>query len=376
MELVRELFNNINDNSTSSVLFLDYSRAFNTVNHTILLRKMRMYGFSENVCGWFEDYFRDRLQFTKVGTVLSSGVSIGHGVYQGSPLGPLLFIIYINDIVRVNTNVFYNMYADDTVIVSKNSDKKIAIKDVNEVFKQIQEWCMWNNIRVNKKKTRHMLCGTSNKNMDENLLEDIVTVESFVYLGVNIDNNLNFEKFISGTIGRVQGRLITLARIRKLLDMKTSTLIYKQTILPIIDYVSVLVNSSTQRKISKLQPLQNRAVRVIKKLTGYISTEEMEKLHKELHLKLLGERRKMFMLSLMYKLSKEEDNVERYRPEMLLRTGPKVKMKIAFTNKERVLRSPYYVCNRLWDKLDSDIQASKTVVDFKNNLKKINLKEM
>ena len=78
----------------------------------------------------------------------------------------------------------------------------------------------------------------------------IKLVENCVYLGVNIDNKLNFEKFISGTISRVNGRLITLARIRKLLDVKTSVLIYKQTILPIFDYVSILVNSSTQRKIA------------------------------------------------------------------------------------------------------------------------------
>ena len=74
---------------------------------------------------------------------------------------------------------------------------------------------------------------------------------------------------------------------------------------PILDYVSVLVSSSTQRKISKLQPLQNRAIRIIRKLTGYISTLDMEKLHEELNLKWLGERRKKLMLSLMYKLSSE-----------------------------------------------------------------------
>ena len=74
------------------------------------------------------------------------------------------------------------------------------------------------------------------------------------------------------------------------------------------------------------------------------------------------------MLKMMYKLSKDNNNIERYRPEILLRTGPKVKMKIAFTNKERVLRSPFYLCNKLWDKLDSTVQLAKNVVEFKNNI--------
>ena len=101
----------------------------------------------------------------------------------------------------------------------------------------------------------------------------------------------------------------------------------------------------------------------------------METIHKELNLKLLGGRRKLFMLMLMYKLSKMDENVNRYRPEMLLRTGPKVKMKVDFTDRERVLRSPYYTCNRLWDKLDVDIQHCETIFEFKNKLKKVDLSQ-
>ena len=141
MDLVRKLFSNINDNSTSSVLFLDYSRAFNTVDHDILLRKLNMYGLSINVCKWFEDYFANRTQFTRIGSVLSSGVSITHGVYQGSPLGPLLFIIYINDLVSIMDSKFCNMYADDTVIVSTNVCASEVVRGSCVLFKRISEWC-------------------------------------------------------------------------------------------------------------------------------------------------------------------------------------------------------------------------------------------
>ena len=159
MDLVRALFDNINNDLISSTLFLDYSRAFNSVNHKILLRKMKMYGFSCNVCNWFIDYFNDRLQYTKVGKVLSSGVSIEHGVYQGSPLGPLLFIIYINDIINVNNNIFCNMYADDTVIVACDTDVEKVVGKVRTTFHEVQNWCILNNIRVNHKKTKHMIIG-------------------------------------------------------------------------------------------------------------------------------------------------------------------------------------------------------------------------
>ena len=222
-------------------------------------------------------------------------------------------------------------------------------------------------------KTKHMLVGKQhNLAMDEEI-ENVITVENFLYLGVNIDKRLNFEKFVSNTIARVNGRLITMSRIRKLVDERTCLLIYKQTILPILDYVSILVNFSTQKKIVKLQPLQNRAIRIVGRLTGYISTEIMMEYHKKFKLRLLSDRRKWFMLSLMYKLSSISENVNRYRPEMQLRTGPKVKMKLAFTDKERVLRSPFYKCNTLWDRLDSDIQLAENVYEFKRKLKGIDV---
>ena len=88
-------------------------------------------------------------------------------------------------------------------------------------------------------------------------------------------------------------------------------------------------------------------------------------MHNDLNLKWLDYRRKLFMLKMMYKLSKDERNVDHYRPEMMLRTGPKAKMKIVFTSKERVLRSPFYLCNALWDKLDSKVQLAKNVVDLR-----------
>ena len=84
----------------------------------------------------------------------------------------------------------------------------------------------------------------------------------------------------------------------------------------------------------------------------------------------------MFMLKLIYKLSQDEENVNKFRPERVLRTAPKVIMKIEFTDKERVRRSPYYLCNHLWDRLDSSIQTSNNICEFANRLRVIDLSEL
>ena len=98
----------------------------------------------------------------------------------------------------------------------------------------------------------------------------------------------------------------------------------------------------------------------------------------KLNRKMLSERRKMFMLKLLYKLSQDMENVNTYRPDRVLCTEPKVKMKIDFTDKKktRVMRSPYYVCNQLWDKLDGITQSSKNMLEFSNRLRTVDLSEM
>ena len=171
MDLIRKLFSDINANNVSSVLFLDYSRAFNTVDHYILLRKMIMYVISNSVCNWFANYFVERIQVTRIGSVVLPGVAIEHGVYQGSPLGPLLFIIYINDLVKILDDTFCNMYADDTVIVSADPCVDTAMRVSYEMFSRIREWCILNRISVSKKKTKHMLVGNKISNAAGKLTE-------------------------------------------------------------------------------------------------------------------------------------------------------------------------------------------------------------
>ena len=138
-------------------------------------------------------------------------------------------------------------------------------------------------------KTKIMFTGASRKgecNFLDVALKDITIVDNFVYLGVNIDCKYNFEKFISNKVSKCNGRFISFAKIIKMLDVNTILLIYKQTILPVVVYVLILVDSSTQMKICKLQPLQNRAIRIIARRNNHVCTAEMD----ELHLKKLNQR--------------------------------------------------------------------------------------
>ena len=102
----------------------------------------------------------------------------------------------------------------------------------------------------------------------------------------------------------------------------------------------------------------------------------MDELHVKYRLKKLWDRRKMFMLKMIYKLSMKEEHFNTYRPEVVLRTAPKVKMKVDFTDKDRVRRSPYYRCNILWDNLNSKMQRSINMFEFAKGLYCLDLSEL
>ena len=141
--------------------------------------------------------------------------------------------------------------------------------------------------------TKHMVIGNKRRDTIQTVFvvdKEFATVENLVYLGVNVDKKLTFKKCVNGTISRVNDRLINLARIRSIIDATTCLAIYKQTIHPILDYMSILVNSCATSKVTKLQPLQNRAIRIVEKRYGYVNTAEMNELHTKLNLKMLCDR--------------------------------------------------------------------------------------
>ena len=121
LDIYEKLINNLDKKLTSCAIFLDLAKAFDTVSHDILLRKLEAYGIRGNALQLFESYLKDRFQFVQLDNVKSSISLIEFGVPQGSILGPLLFLIYINDLPAA-TKLFVKLYADDTFLCAENTD--------------------------------------------------------------------------------------------------------------------------------------------------------------------------------------------------------------------------------------------------------------
>ena len=184
-------------------IFLDFSKAFDTINHKILLAKLSQYGIRGKALEWFTSYLsKNRSQYVHANGVDSQIKTIDCGVPQGSLLGPLLFIIYINDFHRSSDNLSFILFADDSNLFYSHPDPNVLLRTVNCELKKVAEWIKANKLSLNLKKTKFMLFSNSLDSLPGNVIFDTTTldeVSSIKFLGVCVDNKLSWKCHIKGT---------------------------------------------------------------------------------------------------------------------------------------------------------------------------------
>ena len=145
-DIYEKLLHNMDQSLSSCAIF--WTKAFDTVNHSILLKKLKTYGIRGNVFKLLESYLSGRSQFVKLDGIYSSTVQIKYGVPQGSILGPLLFLIYVNDLPSA-TNFFIKLFADDTFLCAQNKNMKVLEKEVNSELEKVFVWLASNKLTLN-----------------------------------------------------------------------------------------------------------------------------------------------------------------------------------------------------------------------------------
>jgi hypothetical protein len=287
LEFQDRIVDNLASKKWCSGIFLDLSKAFDTLDHAILLSKMHHLGVRGIALQWFKSYLSNRSQFVELENIKSSHKAITCGVPQGSILGPLLFLVYINDIVDHITNCNAILFADDTTIIFNDINFDNLILKMNETLTSIYKWLCLNKLSLNVDKTNYVLFRRPQRKLPyqpEVLIDSkkITHVKETKFLGVYIDENMSWKKHCNVVASKCLKVVSILTRLKHSLPMNILLTIYSSLFLPHISYAITAWGNCSTKDFKRLSILQKKAIRIISKSRYNSHTQPLFKVTKML----------------------------------------------------------------------------------------------
>ena len=233
----------MNQGLFSCGVFVDRKKAFDTVDHNILLDKLNHCGFRGIINDWFSSYLNNRMQSTQIGPYISNKANVSYGIPQESVLGPLLFLLYVNDIHPCSNKLKFYLFADDTNILYADKNLKSLENIVNIELQNLHEWLTSNKLTLNTTKTNFVIFHPYHKKvtyqpslyMFDNEKNEHVTLESknyIKYLGVLIDKNLTWEYHIDAITAKISKTVGLISKLRHSISRHILLYIYQTLIHP------------------------------------------------------------------------------------------------------------------------------------------------
>ena len=260
--------NAIENGLYSCGIFLDFSKAFDTVNHDILLKKLNHYGIRGIANKWFVSYLTNRRQHVSIGNTKTDDLIVSNGVPQGSVLGPLLFLLYINDFHLCSNFFDFHIFADDTNLFCSHKSLITLEALINENITHVSSWLIANKLSLNIDKTNYIIFHppqkVTNYRMRLFITNKVIKQENCIkYLGIYIDSNLNWKHHILHISKKIKRCIGILSKLRHFVNISVLIQVYYSLIYPFLTYALVTWGNTYSTSLKPLITLQKKAVRIM-----------------------------------------------------------------------------------------------------------------
>lgn len=370
IDLVEFLLDQQEEGNTSTAILLDYSKAFDCLDHNLLLEKLTTLGVEGTSRTWFASYLKDRSQMVEVissnngkaESVTSSKEQIARGVPQGSVLGPVLFILFTNDFPSFMQEYSQTvMYADDTVLLlSKANPKELEIDSYIALNMAVQ-YCHNNELVVNESKSKQLLLGRHKENTSK--VPDLEEVTFTEYLGVTIDDKLSWKQHLDSLCSKLSSGLYVMKRMKNISDHTTTKLTYHALFEAHLRYGIVVWGGTTVSNLQRILVLQKRAIRILGNLQPRETCREAFR-----ELRILTVVNLYILEAVSYVHTKEPDTVKTGASFHEHNTRHATNYCLPFHSRSSTEKKPSYIGAKMYNILPEALKIANLPV-FKKHLK-------
>ena len=346
---------------------MDYSKAFDTVPHNLLLRKLEMYGVRGTALNLLRSFLLNRTHSTKIENSLSSPLNLNIGLPQGSNLSPFLFILFVNDLCNISNTYEKILFADDTTFYFTSSNYGSLIESCNKELDLFYRWSVANRLSINTDKTCYMIFGNrtipeENRRINLNSAE-IRQEFSICYLGVLIDDKLKFNAHIDSICTKISRSLGIIYNIRNNTPRNCLLMLYHSLIYPYLHYCCLAWGKAFQSHVRRLEILQKRVLRILNFKSYYEHTTPLFISNKILR---VGD---IYNLRLMCYLFNNPRFIEEHRTTHEHETRNRHNLQPQFQRLAVCQQAISFQGPRIWNEVPLQIKQSASLVCFKARYK-------
>ena len=367
VKLSESIYRSLDEKNHHIVALIDIKKAFDSVNHNKLLIKLDAYGIRGLALSWLRSYLSNRKCFIEINDIKSDVLTFNVGVPQGSVLGPILFLLYVNDLPSHTQNAETVLFADDTTLSTSRSDYSELVQLTNNELDNVSKWTTCNQLTLNTDKTELMII--TNRIYDSNLnfkfqSDTILPTSHCKFLGVILDNKLTFRNHIDSILTKISRHSGILYKIRNNLPFSTRLNYYFAFIYPYLSYNVIVWGGTYKTHLNPLITFHKRIIRIICD-AGY--RDHTNPLYKKLNILKFEDIYKYNVLIYMFKARREGE----YLVEHNRVTRNRDIARSTYHRTELSQHAVSYTGPKIWNSMPSNVTSIQKLGQFKQSIKKI-----